>query len=767
MAPVLHFRRSFKVDVLDGDGVYLTSDRGEGTVLRGRLVESLGPLLMDGRTEGDLVAALADAFPAQRVLGALRQLERAGYVRRAEAVTGTEKGGTAGFWESSGVDGATALSRLDSRTVRIIAAGGAGAEDDVAERVRQAGRKLGLNLTEGRADLTVVVVDNYLEPELARINARALAEGRPWMPAKPGGSVAWFGPFFRPGEGACWTCLAHRLSGNRMIETYVVKAATRSASYVPTVSLPATRGVAEELTALHAAKWLAGAYGVPGGGDPASPARLNPDLLHTFDAVTLAAQDHLVFRRPQCPDCGDGELMARQHRSPVRLRSMPKVTLIDGGHRSKDPQRMLDLHGHLISAALGPVTGLQKLPGVWPGFHAYTAGQNFAVPMSRPGDLRVGLRSQSCGKGMSDVQARASALGEALERYSGVHQGDEARITASYEDLGDRAIAPNDLALYSARQFADRDEWNSRDVHFHRVLTPLDTAAPIEWTPVWSLTAEQHRYVPTASLFYGYPLDRDHLYAAADSNGSAAGTSIEDATLQGFMELVERDSVALWWYNRVQRPAVDLESFGEPYFREWQAQYGSLGREAWVLDLTADFGIPVMAAISRRVDKPAEDILIAFGAHFDARIAVGRALTEMNQFLPAVVHAKPEGGGYTYPDPAQQHWWQTATLANQPYLRPSSAPRRTAADYPVHESPDLLDDLRRAQTIVEERGMELLVVDQTRPDVGLPVVKVIVPGMRHFWPRFAPGRLYDVPVELGWVSRPTREEDLNPIGVFI
>ena len=80
---------------------------------------------------------------------------------------------------------------------------------------------------------------------------------------------------------------------------------------------------------------------------------------------------------------------------------------------------------------------------------------------------------------------------------------------------------------------------------------------------------------------------------------------------------------------------------------------------------------------------------------------------------------------------------------------------------------DLADDLALAQRLVEERGMEFLVLDQTRPDVGLPVAKVIVPGMRHFWGRFAPGRLYDVPVQLGWLAAPTAEEDLNPVPIFI
>jgi ribosomal protein S12 methylthiotransferase accessory factor len=47
------------------------------------------------------------------------------------------------------------------------------------------------------------------------------------------------------------------------------------------------------------------------------------------------------------------------------------------------------------------------------------------------------------------------------------------------------------------------------------------------------------------------------------------------------------------------------------------------------------------------------------------------------------------------------------------------------------------------------------------------VVKPIAPGLRHFWARFAPGRLYEAPVQAGWLDRPRREEDLNPIPMFI
>ncbi len=69
--------------------------------------------------------------------------------------------------------------------------------------------------------------------------------------------------------------------------------------------------------------------------------------------------------------------------------------------------------------------------------------------------------------------------------------------------------------------------------------------------------------------------------------------------------------------------------------------------------------------------------------------------------------------------------------------------------------------------IAAQQGMETLVLDQTRPDIGMNVVKVIVPGLRHFWPQLGAGRLYDVPVKMGWLSAPLTEEELNPIPMFL
>ena len=256
------------------------------------------------------------------------------------------------------------------------------------------------------------------------------------------------------------------------------------------------------------------------------------------------------------------------------------------------------------------------------------------------------------------------------------------------------------------------------------------------------------------------------FYAIGCSNGNAAGNTLEEAILQGFFELVERDAVALWWYNRLKKPGVAVETFDEPYLLELAAYYETMGREVWALDITSDLGIPAFVAVSRLRQGSDERILFGLGCHLEARIALQRAFAEMNQMLGLAEDG--ENGTLVVEDVETLAWLKTATVVNQPYMTPdATVPVKRCMDYPVRHSGDLLNDILLCQRIIEERGMEMLVLNQTRPDVNMPVVKVVVPGLRHFWARYAPGRLYDVPVRMGWLSQPLREEQLNPIPMFI
>jgi len=485
----------------------------------------------------------------------------------------------------------------------------------------------------------------------------------------------------------------------------------------------------------------------------------------------LETQNHLLVKRPQCPSCGEIVKWLNRKPLPVILGHRKKTFTADGGHRCFSPEETLRKYQHHIS----PITGVvRELGKVFTGSnaltHTYVAKHHFATIFDDLNSLRQNLGGRSAGKGKTDLQARASGFCEAIERYSGVFQGDEIRHKGSYQQMGDKAIHPNACMNFSQAQYDTRQEWNaSCSGWFQKVPEPFDEEREIEWTPVWSLTHQEFKYLPTAYCYYGYPKS-EILDCWADSNGCAAGNTIEEAILQGFMELVERDSVALWWYNRVQRPKVDLESFDEPYFQALKDYYRSLNREIWVLDITSDLNIPVFAAITRRTEREVEDIVLGYGAHFDPKIAIQRALTEANQILPAVLAANADGSTQYAPsaDPLALNWWKTARLENQPYLVPDEcvAPK-VCADYPQVGSDDLLEDVMLCKQIAEKHGMEMLVLDQTRPDIGLKVVKVIVPGLRHFWKRLGSGRLYEVPVQLSWLKEPLREDQLNPFPMWM
>ena len=736
-------RPHLHAEVVPGEGVVLLSDT-KHSLLRGRLYELVVPWL-DGRTAGEVCESLrAEASPAE-VYYALTQLERKDYLCEEEPDLPAVQ---AALWSSQQVAPRTAVQRLAERPVVVRAFG------VEAGPFRELLASLHVRLAdEGPPD--VVLTDSALRVELQDYNAAALRDGRPWLLVKPTGRQVWVGPLFRPGKTGCWECLAQRLRANFPVAAYLEGRNGHAGAVVQDrAATPATLQVGWGLAANAVASWVVRGE--------------LPELegkLQTLDVPTWRLQPHTLIRLPFCPACGSGGSRLYQ---PPALAHGKKTYTSDGGHRVVPPEETLARNGHHVSPITGAVPLLERAAPDGDGvLHVYVAGSNSARPSRTLGQLRSDLRTMNAGKGTCDVQARASALCEGLERYSGVFRGDEPRRPARQAELGGAAVPLNDCLLFSERQYREREALNARASRFSFIPAPFDPGAEVEWSPVWSLTRGEVRYLPTAFCYYDYPQPDERTYCLACSNGCAAGNTLEEAILQGFLELVERDGVALWWYNRVRRPGVDLDSFGEPYLDRLRAFLHEHGREFWALDLTTDFGIPVFASITRRTDGLPEQIVPGFGAHLDPKIALLRAVTEMNQMLSSPLLRRETGGEKEPVDPETALWLETATTANQPYLLPAEGPPRSAASYPRVWTDDVADDVRACQALVERAGMEMLVLDQTRPEVGLPVAKVVVPGLRHFWERLAPGRLYDVPVRLGWLSRPLAEHELNPISMFL
>lgn len=742
------FKPFFHVEGVPNEGSFLLSEHGH-FVLTGHLNDLVVPLI-DGRRSADEIAdALSERAKMEEVFFALAYLEKQGHLVEANPEMPEEQ---AAFWAGLGLDGREVATRLGGSEIQITDLCGAGAA------TRKALKGIGLRCAEN-GGLHIVLVEDYLQPELKDINARHLANGQPWMLVKPKGFVIWIGPIFVPHATGCWECLAQRLRGNREVESFIERRGGHGPFPVSKSKISASFECAMQAVAMQAAIFIASAGTI-------SPIK---GMVVTSNLSRFTNDTHVLVQRPQCLACGDRE--ASNHSdSLIPFSDGGPASLADGGLRSIPPEETYERFRHHVSPITGVVSSLTPSQNVEGSpLRVWVAGHNFALKNDSLYFLQDGLRTKSAGKGMTDLQARTSAMCEAIERYSGVYRGEEKSLRATYRDLGERAIHPNACMLFSKRQYQERMQWLARQSRFQVIPLPFREDVEVEWTPVYSLTSGVSKYVPTGYAYYGYPLKDEEFFYWADSNGNAAGNTIEEAILQGFLELIERDAVCIWWYNRIRRAAVDLSLLTDSYAGSLNDFYRRHGREFWVLDLTSDAGIPVFASISRRVDHPVEDIVMGFGAHLDAKIAIMRAITEMNQFMPAVLKHKPNGETeYGYDDRDALLWWRTATLSNQPYLRPLGHPYiADVRRHPRLTSGNPGEDVRTCVSIAARLGIETLVLNQTRADVGLSVVKVIAPGLRHFWARFAAGRLYDVPVKMGWLSQVTPEACLNPIPMFI
>jgi bacteriocin biosynthesis cyclodehydratase domain-containing protein len=653
------------------------------------------------------------------------------------------------FWESLGEDSTAVGRRLGLIRAVIRDIGGTGA-DVLRGALSAAGIIVG-DKTENLApgDFMIAIADDFLDPRLDIVNQEALDRGHPWLIIRLAGTVPWIGPLFVPRKTGCWACLAQRLQLNRQTEQFI-EAQMGPAVRAP---LPVSRNsltLAAEFAVVEVLRWFAtGRHDALEGG------------VLTLDIKTNVLASHSLVRRPQCHACGEPRLR-RDNGSAEPTDLRPSARLATAGGRGERPEATLARLKHHVSPVTGIVRALTETNEN--GYLNVAASQSFPMHRYDFRVLRDNLLGRSGGKGFDLAQAQTSALCEALERYSGIWQREEERfVTASRRALGDDAIDPRLLFGFSARQYVERDAWNGSNDEPHAwIPKPLDDDLVIDWTPLWSLSASRTKFIPSAYSYYGHP-DLRHSFCSSDSNGCAAGGTLTEAIAHGLLELIERDAAAIWWYNLVPRPAVDLDSIALPLVRELRDLYRCQNRIFWVIDLTTDLRVPVFAALSARTDDPVEDIIYGFGADFDASAAIDKALLEMNQSLFSVFRTPLAGSArYRTDRPAARRWFQTATRANQPYLVPDPGSRpRLPGDLVSPDVTDWQDGVVQCVNLLQMAGLETFVLDQTRPDIGLPVCRVVVPGLCHFWRRFGTRRLYEVPVRMGWQESPRAENELN------
>jgi ribosomal protein S12 methylthiotransferase accessory factor len=746
IAKPIGFGPQFNVHVV-GDRELLLLSEQRSFRLVGKLYVALVPFLDGKHTGEEIISAFAGRVPPDRLHQVLTDLLAKSYVNFLD---GKAPAARQALWVELDLPPAEVERNLANRSLVVIAATEQGPAGQGARLLREAVHDYGIpSMDADKAAVTVVSVDDYLRADLKELNDRMRRQGRAWMPFKAGGGMPMLGPLFRPTTAPCWQCLATAMIENRPGDAIVGRHndAPRPARSFTTASL--------RLAANFAALEIARALG------QSEPSSLERHVL-AFDLKTRSASEHFVRAQPDCPACGaphDPLAVLERGKAPLQLQSRPVSPEIDGGWRSLTAAQVVQRLGCHVSPISGLISGLQDL-SLGDGLPVFTARQVGPVAIDVRANRLIGKPGGAAGKGMSETQAKASCLAEAMERYMGHHTGREPRLRAPWGAVKDAAPHPYELLNFSNHQYEIRETWNATATSHNLIAERFDESRAVEWTPAWSLSHDRLRWLPTRYCYYAYvdsaaSGEADNKFCIANSNGCASGSTIEEAILQGFFELVERDACALWWYNRIRRPAFRLDS---PFARRVEAYCERQNRGLHVIDVTTDFGIPTAIAIS--YDRAeGNGIVLGLGTHLDAEVAISRALSEVNQMLSLdAVASKRDPGEHDVPI---LRWMKHNTLQTDPYCMADGVV--PAGQYERPRFGDLKDAIDHCTRIVAELGHEMIVLDCSRPQIDFAVARVVVPGMRHFWARLGAGRLYQTPVDMGLLDRPRREEELNPL----
>ena len=350
------------------------------------------------------------------------------------------------------------------------------------------------------------------------------------------------------------------------------------------------------------------------------------------------------------------------------------------------------------------------------------------------------------GKGPTKRHAMASALMESIERYSSLPSGWLGKfVRSSYSELSKT----------------------------HKVLHPDEIVEPMrfvyhtdmmmDWLPGYDLVSGEEIMVPASIALFRYTSSPPAInpFSYFHTNGLASGNVMEEAVCHALCEVIERDAMSLADLRasaipfHILRtivhslnaaafsvspiltdkfvddpsifPDVDISEIDFEPVKNLVEKFRRAGISLMVKDITSDIGIPTFNASS--VEWISHDygyLAEGHGAHPDARIAVLRAITEVSQTRAANIQgARDDLRKIKYNDENtdDRRAWQFM----------HSTKKIRFSEVPTFFNEDILDDINFILYRLKNVGLnQVIIVDLTNPDIGIPVVRAIVPGLETF-----------------------------------
>ena len=375
---------------------------------------------------------------------------------------------------------------------------------------------------------------------------------------------------------------------------------------------------------------------------------------------------------------------------------------------SRAGEELLNSVAHIASSELAAIA--ERLARVFsiaspfaPGFHCI-GGE---VALDGDAAAAHGMpRLSVTGNGETPEQALVSCLGEAADLLSQFERaGDVEAVAAGGDDS-------NVVA----------DGWIAQ--------AASSAGNPIDWIRALDALTGRAALLPADICLRRLPRRRVIEPVGALSSGAAAGPTFESAALRAVLELCERDAAALWWLGGRRPKSFALE---HPVTAAAAAlierlRQGTGSRRTLLLDITADYGIPAVAAVS--VNGDGRGMAYGLSSRLAAADAAKAAVLEMCQMemaAPLADAKRAEGGEAALNEADRRHLRRAEFMAADcELLHPLYASAlATSGPAPDPGFDGLVAHLSRC-------GIRLFLLDHTRKDIGIPVVRAVSPDLQPF-----------------------------------
>jgi ribosomal protein S12 methylthiotransferase accessory factor len=325
-----------------------------------------------------------------------------------------------------------------------------------------------------------------------------------------------------------------------------------------------------------------------------------------------------------------------------------------------------------------------------------------ADPNAPSGPTRLSI----AGNGETLAGALVSCLGEAAELLSQFERPDDVEAE---RPTGDRA---NFVA----------DGWIGE--------TMSNAGTKIDWISAVDASTGGIALLPADLCLRRPPNRRTIAPVGALSSGVAAGTSLEAAGLRAVLELCERHAAAMWWLGgrRPKRFALDHPATAAAAELIERLRQGEAARRTLLFDITADNGVPAVAAIS--VDHNGRGMAYGLSSRLTARDAAKAAILEMCQMemaAPIAEAKRSEGGDAVLNEADRRHLRRAAFAAADCELL---CPRIISAQ--AASGPSATGGLEGLVNHLHRHGIRVFLVDHTRQDIAVAVARAVSPDLQPF-----------------------------------